>query len=103
MILLETEERLVDANYLQEAAICGGDKDRGFIPIKKLWNAPTIDAKRIVRGRWIEQNGVRGCGQSFNTCSECKQWFPCGCLVGNFCPNCGADMREVEDDKQFFI
>ena len=42
------------------------------------------------KGHWSELN---------NSCLQNKCSF-CGCLVErktNFCPNCGADMREVEE------
>lgn len=35
--------RLIDADALQERAICGGNPDGGFIPIKRLLEAPTIE------------------------------------------------------------
>ena len=28
-------------------------------------------------------------------CDKCKEWYYFGQTLPNFCPNCGADMREV--------
>ena len=48
------------------------------------------------KGRWIEHYGMN------HECSECKQFFPLSFFDGrpfeiNFCPNCGADMRQGGD------
>ena len=41
------------------------------------------------RGRWIWDNRFHD-----YTCSECNNW---DLKTPNFCSNCGADMREVDD------
>lgn len=41
------------------------------------------------RGKWIFLGGYQLC----SNCSEVKR-----CSHWNFCPNCGADMREREND-----
>lgn len=53
-------------------------------------NAPTIEPQRM-RGRWTIYGGKNGvyccdCSECGNTCS----------YQFNFCPSCGADMRETE-------
>ena len=60
--------------------------------IAEVVNAPTIDAVEVVRGEWISLHNGKW------KCSEC------GIEVliyakGNFCPNCGADMRKGADDE----
>ena len=61
--------------------------------------APTIEARPVVRGEWEQRKDVIG----FVRCSVCKD-----CNVYDdwadgkkwkFCPNCGADMRGEEDGK----
>jgi len=47
---------------------------------------PAADAQPVVRGKWIIN------GWSIR-CSECRYDMPFS--VRNFCPNCGADMREA--------
>ena len=63
---------------------------------------PAADVKPVVRGRWVKSDLDDECV----TCSNCKklkfsnrhaftqlafeEWGL------NFCPNCGADMREVQ-------
>lgn len=61
-----------------------------------LLNIPTIEAKPVVHGEWIRLNE-----HSFRpVCSECEYY---GSAIDapvnpfNFCPNCGADMRERKE------
>ena len=50
-----------------------------------LRNLPAADVRPVVRGKWIRN------GWSLR-CAECGYDMPFS--VRNFCPNCGADMRE---------
>lgn len=63
-------------------------------------NAPTIEPERK-KGKWIDRGwSGDGRGNSWHEweCSECKhitkgaKW--------NFCPNCGADMREDAEEAK---
>lgn len=53
---------------------------------------PAADVRPVVRGRWID-NGIPE--SILSGCSVCG--YTCGSSSMNFCPNCGADMREVDD------
>ena len=56
-----------------------------------ICTAPTIEPQRK-KGMWIEHNPHKwGLGIVFE-CSECGEKIDCE--PSNFCPNCGADMRE---------
>lgn len=62
--------------------------NRSIGTCEELERLPPIQPKR---GRWI--NGH---------CSECNEHAPYWCMAStyhasNFCPNCGADMREVSE------
>lgn len=52
---------------------------------------PTADVRPVVMGKWLHKeitDDFRVVGQ----CSVCKERR----RIDNFCPNCGADMREEQ-------
>lgn len=53
-----------------------------------LRKVPTVERKR---GKWIENNHP-----FFYKCSECDWRNDVGCSY-DYCPNCGADMRWIND------
>lgn len=57
---------------------------------KILLALPAADVREVVRGKWIQKKSwTRG------VCSACS--WEIAFVTGNsynFCPNCGADMRE---------
>ena len=63
-----------------------------------LNNLPAADVRPVVRGKWVQENIVLTSYPPLYKwhCSECgeiKRGFDSGVLT-NYCPNCGADMRE---------
>ena len=67
---------------------------------------PTVDAVPVVHGAWeeetvgsIEENAVIADWQSAR-CSACKRYLTTPYMYYfehyNYCPNCGADMRDGE-------
>lgn len=71
--------------------------------VKNLINhVPAADVAPVRHGRWIEVKGFTGV-EAFGYREECVDGFACS-VCGkevdvsegyfNFCPNCGADMRE---------
>jgi len=54
---------------------------------------PPADVRPVVRGRW-EDKQLGPWGMVYATCSACKNRVTLEQLHRNFCPNCGADMRE---------
>lgn len=48
------------------------------------------------RGKWIDNDKI-----NFPQCSECGMWIDVMQQSGemNYCPHCGADMRQMEDDN----
>lgn len=92
--------------YDEERAICGGQLSTFLECILRLKDAPAADVVEVKRGRWenIVYNPVLRKMEA--TCSSCKvrgeirvKGNCCGFVVPNsdFCPECGADMREVND------
>lgn len=56
---------------------------------------PTIDAVPVKHGEWI----VKGQDIFCSVCGEESAYTWCGASkFSNYCPNCGADMRERKDD-----
>ena len=53
---------------------------------------PTADVRDVLRGKWIAyQDGKYHCSRCDDVAPKGYRW--------NYCPNCGADMRGVEDDS----
>lgn len=62
--------------------------------IAAIRNVPAADVRPVVRGRWnrYEHDEELWC----NYCSACNTYLPPGMdWTPNFCPNCGADMRDA--------
>ena len=62
---------------------------------KLIEDAPTIEERKT--GRWMVSyldHEVMGVRPKLLYCSECCQ---CIAYLTNFCPNCGADMREGQE------
>lgn len=58
---------------------------------------PAADVRPVVRGKWEQTKDEFGI---YNKCSACGKEYYCGPIAPfNFCPNCGADMREVFGDE----
>ena len=100
--------RLIDAEAFLKTEIdrCGSaplvgtcTRDNEYLS-NRLKKAPTIEARPVVHGHWIEQED--GNLDTYYTCSSCKEDFdliagtPCENLY-NYCPSCGAKMDEKED------
>lgn len=85
--------RLIDADGLNEDLIHANIGRKSLEEfLKVLKNAPTIEAKPVVRGSWKTEFTAL---LVVYRCSECN----CATALGqtNFCPNCGADMRKKVD------
>ena len=99
---MATEKRLIDANALMDTI-----KKRTTTEYpNELWglmlaqdfveSATTMDAVEVVHGRWGEYEVFKGAA-SLNgyPCSACGKRVS---AKTNYCPNCGADMRERKDN-----
>jgi hypothetical protein len=69
--------------------------------ILELLDENKLLVETFKRGKWINKSHTSDCGIKF-VASECtccgkKTFFDCDQLVYNYCPNCGAYMREVEE------
>lgn len=74
----------------------------------KNWHEPSLSANTVLdmirelpsaqpqrmRGRWIRHNDWVSEGYCEYSCSECDMGVD---VIYNYCPRCGADMREGQD------
>lgn len=82
--------RLIDADALLE-----GREDHEMISTHLIWNAPTIDAEPVKRGRWVHANPM----VDTLMCSECGYNILGEELISNYCPDCGAKMDGERKEK----
>ena len=61
--------------------------------LDRLTKIPAADVRPVVRGKWIEHDF--GGGNISYECSECHE---VSCCNGNYCTDCGADMRDSNLD-----
>ena len=89
------------AEYIErEAAIKAISTAMGKVDRKimrdRLMSIPSADVREVVRGRWTEYHTK--CGKGYGKIYY--QHEECSCQIFeapyNFCPNCGADMREEQ-------
>ena len=100
---MENEKRLIDANALI------AEYDRVHIgepgnARKLMEDAPTVDAVEVVHGRWDTEK----CNHKPHRIKNPEKWVIYKCSVcgysngrkqSNYCPNCGADMRERKGNE----
>lgn len=78
-------------------ALLRGKDDHEMISTHLIFNAPTLDVKPVIKGKWLLKKLMFG---SCGICSICDEYADFseedGCREFDFCPHCGADMRESE-------
>jgi len=74
-------------------AIDGDSWCQGELFIIDVLKAPAADVRPVVRGKWLDTETA---GIKETVCSVC---FHTGWHHLNYCPNCGADMRDGGDDN----
>ena len=75
--------------------------------LKYVKSIPAADVRPVVRGKWIQTTQPMGWrDEDCAECSVCGEDFVLDewamdefTNLMNFCPNCGADMREANDEK----
>jgi hypothetical protein len=106
--MMATEKRLIDANFLDDrcrrqiadewnkkvAPVSWSEAYKEFLD--DVWDAPIVDAVEVVHGHWIAIRDKKFGGSLGLQCSVCRSRTRN--KGGNYCPNCGADMRERKDN-----
>lgn len=92
MALIDTDEAVGHFRRVIEATESNGAYNEGFIDavefcISHLSTMPSAKPERK-RGKWIRKPNIYGVAY----CSECD--YELHTNNTNFCPNCGADMRD---------
>ena len=69
-----------------------------------IYDCPPADVRPNIHGHWIDEKVGRWFAGDTFKCSECgntlnRSGVNCGRGDANFCPNCGADMREPKGEK----
>lgn len=100
MRLIDADELLKRRRKVVEYDEAGFSMDYFAVPVEEINNAPTVEASPVVHGEWISDQVETGdpFGEGFYLidilhCSACGGIFDVS-DAGNFCPNCGADMRK---------
>ena len=80
-------------------AICTNESD--FVDAcTAIAEAPTADVQEVKHGKWVEAGEYLG--ELRFKCSACQKNMAVSTVmlkpVWNFCPNCGADMRERREE-----
>ena len=81
--------RYIDADKLRERDF----GDFGYEMRYEIDRTPTEDVRPVVRGKW--ERGFSFPDGEYVKCTVCGEIIKCTYPM-HFCPNCGADMREVE-------
>ena len=69
------------------------------VPVKAIRNIPSADVAPIKHGKWrtIDIFSEKGYGERYYQHKECSTELYKSPY--NFCPNCGADMRQTKDGE----
>lgn len=69
---------------------------------KAIESLPTIELKTgRPTGKWIDRESCQVDEDAYDVaiCSECNKEITIDPLYDNYCPNCGADMREEQNNE----
>lgn len=90
--------RLIDADALMAQFDVWDVNDEVWVESirAEISHAPTVKKRKT--GEWIRKISVVDCATFVgDECSQCGYFKSMG--QANFCPNCGADMRERREEE----
>ena len=92
---LEVANMELDVNTISDCIACTSSKCREVLE-RKLQALPSVKQQETRKGHWIEHPHEWGTNWEYSLyeCSECNEYE-----VGDsdFCPNCGAYLREEQE------
>jgi Pyruvate/2-oxoacid:ferredoxin oxidoreductase delta subunit len=98
---MANKERLINANDLKANFVVSGEFAKDLWPADAIRlaidNAPTVDAVKVVHGRWIYES-VEFTYKKDIKCSVCSRYVD---EPENYCPNCGAKMDGERKDNDY--
>lgn len=90
------EDAVDSSTTLEGFLLAAAIKEAFVIDLKDEKVTPTIDVVEVKHGKWIITSEFEDC--CYAKCNQCNitQVFYFNKRLTNFCPNCGAEMEEVE-------
>lgn len=89
--------RLIDADKLKsdmDCAIDFGCLDNRLMILGQIDSAPTVEKRNV--GEWIYHGKSKStCFKEYRECSCCHCYFKWEMPRNSYCPNCGAEMKEL--------
>lgn len=84
------QARLIDPSRLEHFEVtCSDGENYIFIPVKDIYEIPTVDAEPIRNSRWLANVSH----DNILACARCMCEIDTNCMKErNFCPSCGAEM-----------
>ena len=94
--LVDECDECMSIEWNHKVSVSWADAEEDFK--QRLLDAPVVDAVEVKHGRWETVSSMLG----YLCCSQCKDVYIWETWLGdgkwNYCPNCGADMRERKDN-----
>ena len=96
--------KYIDADKMRDNAIRIGFHSTTMTISEFINLQPTADVRPNVRGKWIDawRSAMDGTRRWHRECSECGYERDDDNIDKdtNFCPNCGADMRQIGGEQE---
>lgn len=96
-VIEEKQKELCPVGMYSRHAVYGSDREKFDAwqeIIDTLESIPAADVRPVVKATW-KRIDYKPCGHDYE-CSSCG-WK--NDMVTHFCPNCGADMRELPKEE----
>ena len=90
--------RLIDADALKPISASFDGKIIFIVTLNEIRNAPTVNSEPTRYGHWIRHDD-----ELLGLTEECSECHCEGMVHGNYCPNCGADMREQRPAQDEYV